>query len=87
MSLPAEIWVQIFNLAADEDVIFQYGLPTVMAESAWVKNVFDKWSLRRPSEALNVVQRRSYTTKKVHSIYFFYAAALSGLSRAYTFVQ
>lgn len=62
--LPSEIWAQIFNQAADEDVIFQYGLPTAMAESAWVKNVFEKWTLRRPSEALNVVQRRSYTTKK-----------------------
>lgn len=65
MKLPEEIWAQIFDQAADEDVIFQYGLPTTMAESAWVKNAFGQWMLRRPSEALNSVQRRSYSTKKV----------------------
>ncbi|RDB18432.1 hypothetical protein Hypma_000341 [Hypsizygus marmoreus] len=62
--LPAEIWAQIFDQAADEDVIFQYGLPSSMAESAWFKNFHDEWALRRPTEALNLVQRRSYTTKK-----------------------
>jgi hypothetical protein len=65
LDLPSEVWVQIFNLAADEDVIFQYGLPTTLAESAWVKNMYGKWTLRRPSEALNTVQRMSYATKKV----------------------
>lgn len=64
-SFPAEIWTQIFDLAADEDVIFQYGLPTTVAESAWYKNGQDKWVLRSPAEALNLVQRRSYKTKKV----------------------
>ena len=63
--LPAEIWAQIFDLAADEDVIFQYGLPTTMAESAWYKNGLDQWTLRSPAEAVNLVQRRSYKTKKV----------------------
>lgn len=62
---PAEIWAQIFDLAADEDVIFQYGLPTTMAESAWYKHGVDQWMLRSPAEALNLVQRRSYKTKKV----------------------
>jgi len=63
--LPAELWTHIFDLAADEDVIFQYGLPTVMAESAWFKTVFSAWALRTPEEALNLIQRRSYATKKV----------------------
>ncbi|PFH47418.1 hypothetical protein AMATHDRAFT_129255, partial [Amanita thiersii Skay4041] len=62
--LPSEIWTQIFDLAADEDLIFQYGLPTSMAESAWFKSVVGEWSLRTPQEALNMVQRRSYATKK-----------------------
>ncbi|KAF8067966.1 hypothetical protein FPV67DRAFT_1416302 [Lyophyllum atratum] len=64
MDLPAEIWAHIFDLAADEDVIFQYGLPTMMSESTWSKNAFGRWTLRRPSEAINLVQRRSYATKK-----------------------
>jgi hypothetical protein len=64
-ALPAEIWTHIFDLAADEDVIFQYALPTSMAESAWFKNFFGEWGLRSPQEALNLIQRRSYATKKV----------------------
>ena len=67
MDLPAEILTQIFDLAADEDVIFQYGLPTVMAESAWFKSYAKKWTLRSPGDALNLIQRRSYATKKVSS--------------------
>jgi hypothetical protein len=63
--VPAEIWTQIFDLAADEDVIFQYGLPTTMAESAWYRNALNEWILRSPGEALNLVQKRSYKTKKV----------------------
>jgi len=68
MDLPDELWQQIFDLAADEDVIFSYGLPTNMAECAWYKNAFGEWALRTPQEAINLVQRRSYATKKV-SIY------------------
>lgn len=68
MELPDEILTQIFDLAADEDVIFQYGLPTVMAETAWFQNALDEWALRSPQEAVNIIQRRSYATKKV-SIY------------------
>ncbi|TRM59551.1 hypothetical protein BD626DRAFT_572510 [Schizophyllum amplum] len=64
LTLPSEIWNRIFDLASDEDVIFQYGLPTVMAESAWFKNAFGEWTLRSPQEAINLVQRRSYSTKK-----------------------
>lgn len=63
--LPAELWTRIFDLAADEDIILKYGLPTIMAECAWFKNVFGEWTLRSPQEALNLVQRRSYATKKV----------------------
>ncbi|KAJ7291765.1 hypothetical protein C8J57DRAFT_1445208 [Mycena rebaudengoi] len=62
--LPAELWTHVFDLAADEDVIFQYALPSVMAESAWFKNVFGKWMLRSPQDALDLIQRRSYATKK-----------------------
>ncbi|KAJ3853213.1 hypothetical protein EV368DRAFT_39352 [Lentinula lateritia] len=64
MELPDEILTQIFDLAADEDVIFQYGLPTVMAETAWFQNALDEWALRSPQEAINIIQRRSYATKK-----------------------
>lgn len=72
MDLPDEVWRQIFDLAADEDIIFQYGLPTVMAESAWFENVFGAWTLRSPQEALNLIQRRSYATKKVCTGSFVY---------------
>ncbi|KIY48402.1 hypothetical protein FISHEDRAFT_43360 [Fistulina hepatica ATCC 64428] len=62
--LPAEVWKQIFDLAADEDIIFGHGVPTSMVESAWFKNVFNEWTLRTPQEAINQIQRRSYATKK-----------------------
>jgi hypothetical protein len=66
VELPDEIWTQIFDLAVDEDVIFQYWLPTSMAECAWFRHISgDHWVLRTPQEALNLVQRRSYFTKKV----------------------
>lgn len=65
LKLPAELWTQIFDLSSDEDIIFQYGLPNAMAESAWYKNLHDEWTLRTPQEALNSIQRRSYATKKV----------------------
>ncbi|KAF7350092.1 hypothetical protein MVEN_01311100 [Mycena venus] len=62
--LPAELWTHVFDLAADEDVIFSHGLPTTMAESAWFKDFFGQWALRSPQDALDLVQRRSYATKK-----------------------
>jgi hypothetical protein len=66
LELPAEIWTQIFDLAADEDILFQPGIPTIMVESAWYKDIIiDQWRLRSPGEAMNLLQRRSYATKKV----------------------
>lgn len=73
-ALPAEIWTQIFDLAADEDLLFQPGIPTSLAESAWVQDYWksqikdestSKWSLRAPEQAMDILQRRSYGTKKV----------------------
>ena len=65
VDLPAEIWIQIFYLAADEDIIIQHGLPTVLAESAWYKDGVE-WKLRSPQEAMEMLQRRSYAMKKVN---------------------
>ncbi|KAJ6467818.1 hypothetical protein C8R45DRAFT_1063967 [Mycena sanguinolenta] len=64
IDLPAELWTQVFDLAADENVIFQHGLPTTMEECAWTKNFYGEWTLRTPQDELNLVQRRSYATKK-----------------------
>lgn len=68
VDLPAEIWIQIFYLAADEDIIIQHGLPTVLAESAWYKDGDDDWKLRSPQEAMEMLQRRSHAMKKVNFI-------------------
>ncbi|KAJ7766118.1 hypothetical protein B0H16DRAFT_386555 [Mycena metata] len=62
--LPSELWTHVFDLAADEDVIFHPGLPTTMAESVWFKDFYGQWKLRTPQDALELVQRRSYMTKK-----------------------
>ncbi|KAJ6571288.1 hypothetical protein B0H19DRAFT_1129647 [Mycena capillaripes] len=64
LDLPGELWTHVFDLAADEDVIFQHGLPTTMAESAWFKTFHGEWALRSPQDALGLVQTRSYATKK-----------------------
>lgn len=69
MDLPAEIWAQIFNLAADDDLIFQYGLQTSFSVHAWWKAFHGDWLLRSPMEALNYIQKRSYFTKKVRVLY------------------
>ncbi|KAH7882849.1 hypothetical protein F5I97DRAFT_142084 [Phlebopus sp. FC_14] len=62
--LPPELWSYIFDLAADEDVIFYPGLQTSMAQSTWVKSIFGNWDLRTPRDVINIIQRRSYATKK-----------------------
>ena len=65
--LPPELWYQIFDLAADEDVIFYPGLQTSMAQSTWSRAVYGKWKVRTPQDTINIIQRRSYATKKVSS--------------------
>ena len=62
--LPPELWSNIFDLAADEDVIFYPGLPTSMTQSTWSRAVFGEWKVRTPQDTANIIQRRSYATKK-----------------------
>ncbi|EIW77427.1 hypothetical protein CONPUDRAFT_168355 [Coniophora puteana RWD-64-598 SS2] len=62
--IPPELWSHIFDIAADEDVIFFPGLPTKMSQSSWYKHVAGRWKLRTPQDAINIIQRRSYFTKK-----------------------
>ncbi|KAL9710025.1 hypothetical protein Ac2012v2_007087 [Leucoagaricus gongylophorus] len=64
MDFPAEILVQIFHLAADDDLIFQYGLQTCFSVHAWYRAFHGGWQLRSPREAFNYIQKRSYFTKK-----------------------
>jgi len=82
LELPAEVWTQIFELAADEDILFQQGFPTSMAESAWYRDewpepaadlqvsikgaLYNKWELRSPQRAMELLEERSYATKKVN---------------------
>lgn len=65
VELPSEILNTIFDLAADEHVIFDPRLPNSMAESTWFTPLPDQWQLRTPQDSLNLIQRRSYATKKV----------------------
>jgi hypothetical protein len=55
VDLPA-IWIKIFYLEADEDMIIKHGLPTVLAESAWYKDG-DEWKLRSPQEAMEMSRK------------------------------
>ena len=69
MSLPAEIWARIFDLAADDDILFRPGIPTSLAESAWYWKTYEdgvsEWTIRSPEVAMDILQKRSYATKKV----------------------
>jgi len=85
ITLPAELWNAIFDIAADEDIIFDHGLPTVMAESTWF-NSADQWQLRAPQESLHLVQRRSYATKKVRSS-IYYLARIDSIQGYYINLQ
>ena len=76
VDLPAEIWLQIFYYASEDDVLLDHALPTSMVESSWFKTVFNgQWMLKSPNENINTMQRRSYATKKVRS----YPRMLDGL--------
>ena len=71
MSIPPEIWKRIFSLAVNDGILFQPGIPTALTESAWWKNYrgcsdpLYKWKLTSPEQATDILQRRSYATKKV----------------------
>ncbi|KAH7908860.1 hypothetical protein BJ138DRAFT_1011934 [Hygrophoropsis aurantiaca] len=63
--LPPELWSHIFALAADEDVLFSPLLPTSFAPSTWTRHIFTHDNtLRTPHDALCILQRRNYHTKK-----------------------
>jgi len=64
-NLPVELWTHVFDFAVDDDVLLQYALPNAMAESAWFKTMYGDWALRPPQQALNLIQRKNYATKKV----------------------
>lgn len=70
IDLPAELWTAIFDIAADEDIIFDYSLPNVLAESTWF-NTMGQWQLNTPEQLLHLVQKRSYATKKARRLLLF----------------
>lgn len=65
-SVPAEILVQIFELAIDDDGLFDHTLPTFMSESCWELDRYeDNWTLVSPANALHRKQQRTYAAIKV----------------------
>ncbi|OCH95782.1 hypothetical protein OBBRIDRAFT_719949 [Obba rivulosa] len=70
VELPAELWLQIFRLAVDDDPLLDHVLPTSMDVSSWHKlsghpHLDDGgWALKTPHELLALRQMRSYATKK-----------------------
>jgi hypothetical protein len=78
--LSAELWTQIFDLATNDDILLLTDIPTSLAESVWIRNDWgiyfggdaaSKWSLRTPEQAMDILQVRGYTTKKVSCLHFF----------------
>jgi hypothetical protein len=75
MSLPSEIWTQIFDLATDDDALSLRPILTSFAESAWSKVYWkmyigsgdpaSQWRVRSPEQIRDILQRRNYATKKV----------------------
>ena len=62
--LPDELWQSIFRHAVDDSLSEHRWQPTIMAECAWFNNGLDEWKLRRPEQAIELLQRRDYRTKK-----------------------
>lgn len=84
--LPPEIWWYIFDLAADEDTIFYPGLQTSMAQSTWSKSLWGGWTVRTPHDTINIIQRRSYATKKVSSSLPLFSVSLREIAhRVFSF--
>ena len=78
MGLSAEIWTRIFDLAANHDILFQPGIPTCLAESAWWKiylhgrgDPTSEWSLKSPEQSIELLERRGHATKQVLSYLIF----------------
>ncbi|KAG7095042.1 hypothetical protein E1B28_005832 [Marasmius oreades] len=70
--LPDELWIQIFELALDEDILLQPTLPTSMSQYAWYihtnpDTLEEEWALRSPQEALAVIQRENWDLKRTLS--------------------
>ncbi|KAK1227084.1 hypothetical protein PQX77_009917 [Marasmius sp. AFHP31] len=65
--LPDELWIQIFEMALEEDILLQPVLPTSGSEYAWYIDDSKKekeWALRSPQEALALVQKENWDTKR-----------------------
>ena len=89
MSLPSEIWTRIFHLATDDILSLGPGIPTSFMESAWSRvdwkicigggDPASRWRLRSPEEALDILHRKNYSTKKVLSSVFLHSDMLTCL--------
>ncbi|KZT05927.1 uncharacterized protein LAESUDRAFT_654509 [Laetiporus sulphureus 93-53] len=65
--LPIELLLHIFELAVENESLFDHALPTSMVESSWVKSETYhgcRWWLKSPQESLDAMQKMSYYTAK-----------------------
>ncbi|KAL0581277.1 hypothetical protein V5O48_000760 [Marasmius crinis-equi] len=63
--LPDELWIQIFEMALEEDILLQPVLPNSLSDYAWyVDTSKDQWALRSPQEGLALAQKENWDTKR-----------------------
>ncbi|KAI0065048.1 hypothetical protein BV25DRAFT_1822154 [Artomyces pyxidatus] len=63
--LPAEILTYIFELAVEDDALFESSHPTSLSESHWhQKAAGEAWNLMNPNDIFISKQRKNYTMSK-----------------------
>ena len=71
VSLPSELWREIFELAiGDEDLLYP-DLVSSRVERDWFEGAYGVWMLREPRQALQSTLRQTFVTKKVGYYGFF----------------
>ena len=71
VELPVELWIAIFHLVADDEVLFaNTNVTTAWHTSNWFKLTVagvTKWTLRSPQDELSLLQHRRTRSMKVYS--------------------
>lgn len=70
VELPVELWITIFRLAADDEVLYANSNPTTAWHTSnWFKLTVSgvtKWTLRSPQDEVALLQHRRTRQMKVH---------------------
>lgn len=82
VELPVELWITIFRLAADDEILYANANPTTAWHTSnWFKLTVSgvtKWTLRSPQDEIALLQHRRTRQMKVrNSLAHFYSVVTS----------